>query len=142
MKIKDFELLFNDKDFPIKWKKEYLQLLTTFEVRITNSTCTCTCMMAVSITQVAVEFKKGKLLIPSHLTEQKPVLPNCIPPEDIVSHTIVIGITTYHWRASNGGIGISVISRWKGSNKAYRGMYSATCITCTYKHTPKGGCGQ
>ena len=59
MKIKDFELLFNDKDFPIKWKKEYLQLLTTFEVRITNSTCTCTCMMAVSITQVAVEFKKG-----------------------------------------------------------------------------------
>ena len=37
MKIKDFSLLFNEKDFPIKWQKEYLRLLTTFEVR--NTLC-------------------------------------------------------------------------------------------------------
>ena len=35
MKITDFSLLFNEKDFPIKWQKEYLRLLTTFEVRNT-----------------------------------------------------------------------------------------------------------
>ena len=37
MKIKDFTLLFNDKDFPIHWQKQYLRLLTTFEVN-TNYT--------------------------------------------------------------------------------------------------------
>ncbi len=37
MKIKDFALLFNEKDFPIKWQKEYLRLLTTFEVNNNNN---------------------------------------------------------------------------------------------------------
>ncbi|XP_019849257.1 PREDICTED: leucine-rich repeat serine/threonine-protein kinase 1-like [Amphimedon queenslandica] len=64
MKIKDFTLLFNDKDFPIHWQKQYLRLLTTFEV--------------------AVEFKEGKLLIPSHLPELKPALSHCYPPENTV----------------------------------------------------------
>lgn len=64
MKIRDFPLLFNDDDFPIRWKREYLRLLTTFEV--------------------AVEFKQGRLLIPSHLPPEKPKLPQCIPPDNTV----------------------------------------------------------
>ena len=35
--------------------------------------------------QVAVEFKKGKLLIPSHLPEIKPDLPKFYAPENTVS---------------------------------------------------------
>lgn len=65
MKIRDFALVFNDDDFPIRWQREYLRLLTTFEV--------------------AVEFKTGRLLIPSHLPIEKPTLPQCIPPDKTVS---------------------------------------------------------
>ena len=80
MKIKDFTLLFNNKDFPIKWQKEYLRLLTTFEVIHKNRSSTL-----IMTFQVAVEFKKGKLLIPSHLPETKPTLSHCYPPENTVS---------------------------------------------------------
>ena len=65
MRIADFSLIFNDQEFPICWQKEYIRLLTTFEV--------------------AVELGNGELLIPSALHSQKPNLPQTMFPEDLVS---------------------------------------------------------
>ena len=31
MRIADFSLIFNDEEFPMRWKREYIRLLTTFE---------------------------------------------------------------------------------------------------------------
>ena len=31
MRIADFPLIFNDDEFPMRWKREYIRLLTTFE---------------------------------------------------------------------------------------------------------------
>ena len=66
MRISDFPLIFNDEEFPIHWKKEYIRLLTTFEV--------------------AVELGNGELLIPSALNPDKPNLPQTMFPEDMVSN--------------------------------------------------------
>ena len=65
MRISDFPLIFNDEEFPIHWKKEYIRLLTTFEV--------------------AVELGNGELLIPSALNPDKPNLPQTVFPQDMVS---------------------------------------------------------
>ena len=65
MRISDFPLIFNDEEFPIRWEKEYIRLLTTFEV--------------------AVELGNGELLIPSHLHPRRPNLPQTMFPEDLVS---------------------------------------------------------
>ena len=64
MRISDFPLLFNDQQFPILWEREYIRLLTTFEV--------------------AVELGNGELLIPSHLNARRPNLPQTMFPEDLV----------------------------------------------------------
>ena len=66
MRISDFPLIFNDEEFPIHWQKEYIRLLTTFEV--------------------AVELGNGELLIPSALNPGKPNLPQTMFPEDMVSN--------------------------------------------------------
>ena len=65
-RIADFLLIFNDHEFPIRWQKEYIRLLTTFEV--------------------AVELGNGELLIPSALHSQKPNLPQTMFPEELVSY--------------------------------------------------------
>ena len=70
MRISDFPLIFNDKEFPIHWKKEYIHLLTTFEV--------------------AVELGNGELLIPSTLNPDKPNLPQTMFPEDMVSDNMAL----------------------------------------------------
>ena len=69
MRIADFPLIFNDKEFPICWEREYIRLLTTFEV--------------------AVELGNGELLIPSALHPDKPNLPQTMFPEDLVSLMII-----------------------------------------------------
>ena len=66
MRVSDFPLIFNDEEFPIHWKKEYIRLLTTFEV--------------------AVELGNGELLIPSALSPEKPNLPQTMFPEEMVSN--------------------------------------------------------
>ena len=71
MRIADFPLIFNDEGFPVRWKKEYIRLLTTFEV--------------------AVELGNGELLIPSALHPDKPNLPHTMFPEDMVSKAIPYG---------------------------------------------------
>ena len=65
MRIADFPLIFNDMEFPIRWKAEYIRLLTTFEV--------------------AVELGEDQLLIPSALPQSKPNLPQPGIPDDMVS---------------------------------------------------------
>ena len=65
MCISDFPLIFNDEEFPIHWKKEYIRLLTTFEV--------------------AVELGNGELLIPSALNPDKPNLSHTMFPQNLVS---------------------------------------------------------
>lgn len=64
MRTADFPLIFNDIEFPIRWKREYIRLLTTFEV--------------------AVELNEGELLIPSMLPTEKPNLPQTMFPEELV----------------------------------------------------------
>ena len=63
--ISDFPLIFNDEEFPIHWKKEYIRLLTKFEV--------------------AVELGNGELLIPSALNPDKPNLSHTMFPQNLVS---------------------------------------------------------
>ncbi len=65
MKTRDLRLIFNDQDFPIRWQREYIRLLTTFEV--------------------AVELCGGELLIPSTLPTARPNLPQSMFPEEVVS---------------------------------------------------------
>ena len=65
MRISDFPLIFNDEEFPIHWKKEYIRLLTTFDV--------------------AVELGNGELLIPSALNPDKPNLSHTMFPQNLVS---------------------------------------------------------
>ena len=64
MRIADFYQIFNDDEFPIQWQKEYIRLLTMFEV--------------------AVELGNGELLIPSALHPDKPNLPQTMLPDDLV----------------------------------------------------------
>ena len=65
MRISDFPLIFNDEEFPIQWQKEYIRLLTRFEV--------------------AVELGNGELLIPPALNPDKPNLSQTMLPENLVS---------------------------------------------------------
>ena len=65
MRIKDFPHIFNDMEFPIRWKAEYIRLLTTFEV--------------------AVELGDDQLLIPSALSHHRPNLPQVGVPQGMVS---------------------------------------------------------
>ena len=51
-------------EFPIRWKTEYIRLLTTFEV--------------------AVELGQDQLLIPSALSQEKPNLPQIGTLEELV----------------------------------------------------------
>ena len=67
MRLKDFPLIFNDQEFPIRWQIEYIRLLTMFEV--------------------AVELGKGELLVPSALPQAKPNLPQSMIPDDMVRQT-------------------------------------------------------
>ena len=67
MRISDFPLIFNDEEFPIHWKKEYIRLLTIFEV--------------------AVELGNGELLIPSALNPDKPNLSHTMFPQNLVSES-------------------------------------------------------
>ena len=46
---KDMEQVFRDNEFPIKWKEEYIRLMTIFEV--------------------VVEIDDSQLLIPSHVKD-------------------------------------------------------------------------
>ena len=65
MKIQDLGLIFNDQEFPIRCQREYIRLLTRFEV--------------------AVELGGGELLIPSALPMGRPNLPQSMFPEELVS---------------------------------------------------------
>ena len=65
MRIADFSMIFNDQEFPIHWQKEYIRLLTKFEV--------------------AAELGNGELLIPSALSPDKPNLSQTMFPENLVS---------------------------------------------------------
>ena len=66
MKTADFSLIFQEEEFPISWKKEYIRLLTTFEV--------------------AVELGENELLIPSVLPEMRPILPQ---DQDVLTSNVV-----------------------------------------------------
>ncbi len=63
MQIRDLRHIFNDTEFPIRWQKQYIRLLTTFEV--------------------AVELGGGELLIPSTLPIASPILPQSMYPEEL-----------------------------------------------------------
>ncbi len=64
MKIPDLRYIFNDHEFPIRWQREYIRLLTTFEV--------------------AVELRGGELLVPSTLPVARPNLPQSMFPDELV----------------------------------------------------------
>ena len=68
MRIADFSMIFNDQEFPILWQKEYIQLLTKFEI--------------------ATELGNGELLIPSALNPDKPNLSQTMFPENLVSDQV------------------------------------------------------
>ena len=83
MRIADFAHIFTDDDFPIRWRRVYIRLLTTFE-----GTCTAVCLMTcttVGVFPVAVELSDGELLIPSALPPEKPNLPCPAFPHSVVS---------------------------------------------------------
>ena len=75
MKIRDFKHIFNDIEFPIRWQREYIRLLTMFEV--------------------VVELGGGELLIPSTLPPEKPNLPRSMFPEELVSANWNIDLLPY-----------------------------------------------
>ena len=68
IRISDFPLIFNDEEFPIHWKKEYIRLLTMFGI--------------------AVELGNGELLILSALNPDKPNLPQTVFPGSVVSNYV------------------------------------------------------
>jgi len=62
--LKNLSQIFRSKEFPIRWQKEYLHLLTRFEV--------------------AIQLDKESILIPSFLPEKPPTLPKMMIPPDVV----------------------------------------------------------
>ena len=70
MLLKDLSQIFKSKEFPNRWQKEYLHLLTRFEV--------------------AIQLDCESILIPSFLPEKPPILPKTVYPEEVVRMYIII----------------------------------------------------
>ena len=64
MLLKDLSQIFKSKEFPNRWQREYLHLLTRFEV--------------------AIQLDRESILIPSFLPEKPPILPKTVYPEEVV----------------------------------------------------------
>ena len=64
MMLEDLSQIFMSKEFPNQWLKEYLHLLTRFEV--------------------AIQLDHKSILIPSFLPEKPPTLPVTMYPKEVV----------------------------------------------------------
>ena len=62
--LKDLSQIFRSKEFPNRWQKEYIHLLTRFEV--------------------AIQLDHESMLIPSFLPENPPTLPVTMYPDEVV----------------------------------------------------------
>ena len=62
--LKDLSQIFKSREFPNRWQKEYLHLLTRFEV--------------------AIQLDHESILIPSFLPEEPPTLPVTMYPDEVV----------------------------------------------------------
>ena len=65
MMLKDLSQIFKSKEFPNQWQREYLHLLTRFEV--------------------AIQLDHESILIPSFLPEKPPTLAETVYPAEVVS---------------------------------------------------------
>ena len=75
MMLKDLSQIFRSKEFPSRWQKEYLHLLTRFEV--------------------AIQLDHESILIPSFLPEKPPTLPVTMYPEEVVCTVTANPVTSY-----------------------------------------------
>lgn len=90
MRIADFAHIFTDDDFPIRWRRVYIRLLTTFEgtrtaYSLSHDSESCSTCTLFGVFPVAVELSDGELLIPSALPPEKPNLPCPAFPHSVVS---------------------------------------------------------
>ena len=75
--LKDMSQIFRSKEFPNRWQKEYLHLLTQFEV--------------------AIQLNHESILIPSFLPEKPPTLPVTMYPEEVVCTTTAMCCVDLIW---------------------------------------------